>query len=152
MRLDESDLKRFRSKINFTDGCHWWASQTDEDGYGVFSVSGEKERAHRVAYYAENGELPKVVRHTCDNPSCVNLEHLEGGTQEENLRDRQAKDRQAKGWRNGRSKLDEQTVLECRKRHQEGASIRGLAREHGVDRNTMRAALRGETWSHVPMP
>lgn len=152
MDISNSDLQRFHEKIDFSGECHEWQAQADSDGYGLFHICGGKKRAHRVAYYIQHSELPEVVRHTCDNPSCVKPEHLKGGTQEDNIADRQAKDRQAKGGHNGRSKLDEKTVLDCRKRHREGASIRGLAREHQVDRNTMRAALRGETWSHVPMP
>lgn len=152
MDLTGSDHQRFREKIDRSGECHRWKAQTDSAGYGLFSVDGRKRLAHRVAYYIEHGALPPVVRHTCDNPACVNPEHLRGGTQQDNIRDRQAKDRQAKGHQNGRSKLDEQTVLECRKQHANGASIRELARKHNVDRTTMRAALRGETWSHVPMP
>jgi len=150
--LHESALERFSARINFTASCHWWEAQTDDDGYGIFPVNGGKERAHRVAYYIEHGQLPPVVRHTCDNPSCVNPAHLEGGTQQDNIRDRQARDRQAKGHENGRSKLDEETVYRCRKRCQEGASYRQLGRELEVDWTTVRAAVRGETWSHVPMP
>jgi hypothetical protein len=152
MHSTDSDLRRFHEKIDRSGECHEWQAQTDSDGYGLFSVDGRKRLAHRVAYYIEHGTLPAVVRHTCDNPSCVNPEHLKGGTQMDNIADRQAKDRQAKGRVNGRSKLDEKVVLECRKRRGNGASIRELARKHNVDRTTMRAALRGETWSHVPMP
>ena len=50
------------------------------------------------------------------------------------------------------SKLDEQVVKQCRKRHEDGASLRDLTSEHDVDWTTMRAAIRGETWVHVPMP
>jgi len=150
--IRESDLERFRAKIHCTDGCHWWEAQTDDDGYGIFFLNGGKERAHRVAFYIEHETLPPVVRHTCDNPACVNNQQREGGTQRENIADRQARDRQAKGHANGRSKLDEETVFQCRKRHRDGASYRELGRELDVDWTTVRAAVRGETWSHVPMP
>ena len=42
---------------------------------------------HRKVYYEATGELPEVVRHKCDNPRCINPEHLEGGTQVDNMQD-----------------------------------------------------------------
>jgi hypothetical protein len=152
MDLTDSDLYRFNEKVDRSGECHEWQAQTDPDGYGRFWAGGRKRQAHRVAYYIVHTELPKVVRHTCDNPSCVNPDHLKGGTQRENIADRQAKNRQAKGRENGRAKLDDETVYQCRKEHSNGTSIRELSRKHDLDRTTMRAALRGETWSHVPMP
>lgn len=153
MNIDKDDRARFEVKVDRTDDCHEWQSHRDRDGYGRFWLNGGHEQAHRVAYFIENGELPPVVRHDCDNPSCVNPDHLRGGTRLDNIRDRQARDRQAKGQRNGRAKLDEETVIELRRRKKkEDVTYRELAKEMGVSRAAVAEAVRGETWKHVPMP
>jgi hypothetical protein len=150
--LSSDDRHRFTSKINQAGSgdCWVWTAGTDRDGYGRFFLNGRKWPAHRVAYLMKTGKTPEVVRHTCDNPSCVNPAHLTGGTQAQNIADRQRRDRQAKGSRNGRAKLDEDLVRELRQRYElEDVSYRDLARELGMDHKTISAAVRGRTWSHV---
>lgn len=83
-------LERFQVK---SDGCWAWSGSKDGKGYGILSSrhgnSRSPEKAHRVSYEKENGEIPDgmVVRHKCDNPECTNPDHLEVGTQKDNMRD-----------------------------------------------------------------
>jgi hypothetical protein len=58
-------------------------------GYGQKTIKGKKVHAHRDAYERANGPIPDgmVVRHTCDNPACINPAHLLIGTQKDNVRD-----------------------------------------------------------------
>jgi len=86
---------RFWSKVDmsgcFNTSCWEWKDATTEDGYGQFSYEGSHKLAHRVALALETGfdiDSNYVVRHTCDNPSCVNPYHLEIGTQLDNIQDR----------------------------------------------------------------
>jgi hypothetical protein len=103
-----------------------------------------------VSHFIKTGETPEVVRHTCDNPACVNPNHLLGGTQQQNIDDRQRRDRQAKGSRNGRSKLDADLVRDLRSRYAAGnTSYRQLADDLGMNHKTIAAAIKGVTWSHV---
>lgn len=90
------------------------------------------------------------MRHTCDNPSCVNSEHLDSGTQRQNIEDRQRRDRQAEGSRNGRSKLDEEAVRSLRRRYaDEDVTYRTLADEYDMNHRSIAAAIKGDTWAHV---
>ena len=81
-------------------GCWNWTAGRFHSGYGYFGVAEWKEkRAHRVSYRLHHGEIPegKVICHTCDNPGCVNPEHLWLGTQKENMQDAKQKGRVSNG-------------------------------------------------------
>lgn len=56
-------------------------------GYAQVRRNGKLIYAHRLAFFEVFGWWPPVVRHTCDNPPCVNIWHLLPGTQADNVRD-----------------------------------------------------------------
>lgn len=76
-------------------GCWEWRGATDPDGYGVLRYQRSRMRAHRVSWQLANGPVPKGlhVLHSCDNPPCVNPDHLFLGTHQDNVRDRDQKKR-----------------------------------------------------------
>jgi hypothetical protein len=82
-----------KSKPNEETKCWDWKAARDTAGYGIHSIrNGDHTvnwRAHRLSYRLVNGPIPegKVVYHKCDNPSCVNPNHLFLGTQEESFND-----------------------------------------------------------------
>ena len=69
--------------------CRFWSGGKDWDGYPMFWFEGKTERASRALWKAVHGNIPDglVIRHKCDNPECLNLEHLELGTPKENTSD-----------------------------------------------------------------
>lgn len=80
-------------------GCWEWRGARNELGYGL--ISAERQgivgaRAHRLMYELTTGDLleDRVLRHKCDNPSCVNPDHLEPGSQRDNMRDMADRGRQ----------------------------------------------------------
>jgi hypothetical protein len=83
--------------------CWPWMGPTDVDGYGIFKVDRRRKRAHRVAFEMHTGSIDAslLVCHRCDNPCCCNPIHLFQGTNADNVRDRHAKGRDAKGDANG---------------------------------------------------
>ena len=73
-----------KSSVN---NCWIWTGLKDNDGYGWFRLNGMK-RTHRLSVELDGRDPTGMyVLHTCDNPSCVNPEHLYVGTQKENVRD-----------------------------------------------------------------
>jgi len=110
--LTERNKQNFygRIKINPDTGCHEWIARKFA-GYAVFWVGGRMRRGSRIAYFLATGVDPCgfCVCHKCDNPSCVNPEHLWLGTHQDNMADRQAKGRQASGDRTG-SRMHPETV------------------------------------------
>jgi len=107
--------------------------------------------AHRYAYLLTHGELPAnaVIRHSCDNPPCIEPTHLLIGTQADNIADRQARGRHRPGHLSGEDhpahKLTAEDVLEIRRirRHY---SLSELAAVYGVSRRTIHMAATGQTW------
>ena len=89
--------ERFWSKVELSPGCWDWTASFRKKTmqYGCFSISGINYRASRISWMLSFGDIPegKVVCHSCDNPKCVNPDHLWLGTQRENLRDSQEKGR-----------------------------------------------------------
>ena len=85
--LSKEEKARFMSfvSINPESGCWEWHGMSTWSGYGYFWLDGERRRAHRVSYMAFKGNpKEKNVLHKCDNPPCVNPEHLWLGDQRDN--------------------------------------------------------------------
>lgn len=85
---------RFWAKVQKGEGCWEWTAST-ERGYGVLWYQRRREGAHRVSWLLSRGEIPPgmFVLHKCDNPPCVNPDHLFLGDNQANLRDAAAKGR-----------------------------------------------------------
>jgi hypothetical protein len=79
-------------------GCHIWVGSKSQYGYGKFYFEGKDVRAHRVSWILTKGKIAEncLVLHKCDNPSCVNPNHLFLGTQKDNMQDMINKGRNAK--------------------------------------------------------
>lgn len=86
---------RFMKHVNKTDTCWLWTGSIDVSGYGDCWFRGKTDGAHRVAWLIFNGEITDglFVLHRCDNPKCVNPEHLFLGTHSDNMRDASSKGR-----------------------------------------------------------
>lgn len=99
-------------------GCWEWQKGKTPNGYGNISIGRQRQAyAHRVSYFVFNGPISEglLVRHKCDNPSCVNPEHLELGTQVDNMQDCKKRGRMsmppvARGAANHKTKLTEEQV------------------------------------------
>ncbi|HFD2061483.1 TPA: HNH endonuclease [Serratia marcescens] len=136
--------------------CIEWEKYRSEEGYGILAHEGKTVKAHRLAYCQHHGislaEIRgKVVRHKCDNPPCINPDHLELGTQGDNNRDRAKRNRSAHltGEKNGRAKLTQHQVNEIRRRYVRGSKDNNtvtLAKEFGVCQAHVSEIVRGVIW------
>lgn len=102
---------RFWAHVSKGDGCWEWMGARTNAGHGTVNVGGGRfDRAHRVAWRLAHGEIPDghVVRHRCDNARCVRPEHLELGTQRDNIHDMMSR---------GRGRGQFQRRAQCSKGH-----------------------------------
>lgn len=85
--------------------CWYWAGSQKSSGYGIIKVEDRYEPAHRVIYEALVGEIPESLEpdHLCENPICINPEHIEPVTHAENIK-RHFKRNYAEVCRNGHPK------------------------------------------------
>lgn len=159
--VDERFKGRFWSKVAVAgpDECWPWLASTKggPHGYGQFYIrKGVPVTASRVALalqgYVLTHEL--VACHRCDNPPCVNPAHLFVGTYSDNAEDSVAKGRARRSYGEAHrdAKLTEATVIALRA----GAPYRygdyaRLGRLLGCSRNTIRRAVIGARWRHVPI-
>lgn len=115
-------------------------------GYGRVSDSSKKNGkslAHRVVAEHHLGKSELNVLHSCDNPSCVNIEHLRYGDQKENMRDAVKRHRTTRGYRNSQTKLSEDVVLSIFKSSGKHADI---AKKFNVPSSTVGNIKCGYSW------
>ena len=156
-------IERFNTKytVDKLTGCWLWSAHKNKQGYGQFFDKDKRWRAHRWAYQHYLGEIPDgmCVCHKCDNPSCVNPEHLFLGTQQENMDDMLSKGRQSppKGECSFHSTLSEKSVVLIKRflerhpteRGPQGGQCDFLARWFGKSKSIISDIGTGRTWRHI---
>ncbi len=132
-------------------GCWVWTAGKGIGGYGRMRVGLKTRYTHRLSYEIYCGPIAKGlhVLHRCDNPSCINPEHLFLGTHAQNMADRDAKGRQARqsGETNPLAKLSEADVLAIKSA--KGLRQRELAEKYGVSRGHISFIRTGKKWCHL---
>lgn len=139
---------RFLKHVDKTDTCWNWKGAKTLLGYGRHRNHYKIFLSHRTAYSLWIGEIPDglVVRHKCDNRACVNPEHLEIGTQLDNIQDTIRRGRHAKGESSGNAKLTWNQVQEIREKLKTKKNIQ-LAGEYGIGRCAISNIKLGKTWN-----
>jgi hypothetical protein len=131
--------KKEKYKINPNTECWIWQLYINDDGYGVmwYKEKDKAERAHVVFYIRSKGPIPKgkVLHHTCENPTCVNPEHLEPLTRTEHKRKHGI--------------LNENSVRKIREMKKSGLSSRKIATIVNASRSTVQNVLKKRTWKGV---
>lgn len=142
--------------VDRQSGCWVWTGPRFEKrgGYGCFTMRPANirlKRAHRLAWELFRGPIPAgaSVLHSCDNPPCVNPEHLFLGGPAANMADKVAKGRQNRGERHGRRKLTEAEAIIVRNDPRPYSQI---AATFGVSMATISDVKRARSWRHLGPP
>ena len=142
-------VRRFWKKTKAGPGdCLLWTGAERGHGYGAFKVAQGQAGAHRVAYELVCGPIPAglLVRHKCHTPLCVNPDHLELGTQVENLADMVAAGRHATGPGSCPRKLTVKDALAAHWANLLGLSLKETAGMFDVARCTVTHIRAGRCW------
>ena len=195
LTVTEKDKARFWIKVNKDgplpnqanehyyglDQCWLWMAAKDPRGYGRFNCPISGGLAHRLSKLLQVGEYEEgvYILHKCDNPSCVNPDHLFIGTAADNSRDKIAKNRHAhgpafqaiqrrvtargdrngmrthpervaRGERSASAKLNASQVLEIRRKF-DSRELRKfqLAKEYGVTQGAIDLIVTRKRWVHL---
>jgi len=152
-----ASMRRFIQKmVTVTpSGCWEWNGFRDKRGYGQQQFKGRVRGAHRISFEVFNGQIPerKMVCHHCDNPPCVNPDHLFCGTQKDNMADAASKNRTYKpiGELSNTSKLTDEQVLSIRTDFAGGKMGYGdLSRRYNCSKLNIYYIVTMKTWHHLP--
>jgi len=145
--LEKQQKPFWDNVIKRNNGCWEWQGGCNDKGYGCCQYKGRQRYAHRVAWLLMYGKIAEgmFVLHKCDNPLCVNVEHLFLGTHSDNMKDMAIKGR---GARPG-AKLNSKEVSEIRARYKNRIGLKKLACEYMVSPSTIWRIVRKKTWRHV---
>jgi len=136
------------------NGC-WECNSHPLDKYGYPKIirEGKQYTASRFVYMRIHGTIPSnmVVRHKCDNRKCINPDHLELGTVQDNINDRVKRGREGnrKGSRNGRAKLKETNIPEIISRLCNSEKQKDIAKDFGVSQQIISRIYRNGVWKSV---
>lgn len=136
-------------------GCWLWSGPYDKNGYGRFHFLNRTiQLTHRYSYYIFNKPIDSKshVLHICDNPACVNPDHLYLGDQRQNNIDRDKRGRQVtkRGSSHKLAKLTEHDSIQIRFIYKTlKTPTRKLANQFGVSQGTIMKILKGVAWPHT---
>lgn len=171
VREKKTTLERIMSRVDTSSGCWEWTGTRLPAGYGRISVNGRHTYVHRLMWDLTHGAIPNgmFVCHQCDNPRCVNPDHLFVATQKDNLADMRTKERHPwhgkrgdesllrqrpecilRGENNSMAKLSNIQVREMRRLFMTGTQTqRQLSRMFRINEGTVSLIVRGLAWVSV---
>jgi hypothetical protein len=131
--------------------CLIWQRAKVSGGYAQLKYEQKNVAVHRFVWQLFNGPIPEtlVVRHSCHIRACINIEHLSIGTSADNNHDTVQAGRQAKGSKNGKTKLSEEAIIDIRQRLNAGNTLANIGALYGVTSVTIYKIKSGRTWRHV---
>jgi hypothetical protein len=153
--------ERLLQRILIVGDCWMWTGRLSKKGYGSMRVSGRRTRVHRASYELYKGPVPDglFICHQCDNPACVNPDHLFAGTNSDNLQDAANKGRLSyqrntenfmRGTGHKQSRLTEDHVRDMRSLYaEEGLSVNELGARFGISHVQAYRIVKRIHWKHL---
>ena len=121
--------------------------------YGAIAYKNKPKTVHRLILAWITGidlDGKWEARHHCDNPKCINPDHIDVGTHKDNMKDRAKRFRGHRGETHNDAKLTENTVVHIRNLYASGGyTFKELGKMYDVHKHTIRNAVRRKTWKHV---
>lgn len=144
---------RFWKFVEKTEECWIWNGCKTPNGYGHLHIRGKPYIVSRFSWELHKGKILDglEVCHKCDNPACVNPDHLFLGTHQDNMIDMYKKGRAyiTFGSQRKLSKLNENQVLEIRKLYQNPYCARELSDMYGVSKQNILMIVKRKAWKHI---
>ena len=154
--MDRDYKYRFISKMSLPakiTGCIHYLGALSSNGYGVFEISDKSYSAHRISYELFVGVIPKnkSVLHKCDNRQCIAPQHLFTGTQANNVKDMQNKNRNSCGRheKHGMSKLTLVEVKHIKELIKTGKKQKDIAKLYKVSVGTINDIKNKRSWKNA---
>lgn len=149
----EELLKRFNEKSKIVlSGCREWRGHINIWGYGKYKL-GPECLAHRISWLIHGHSIPAglIVCHHCDNPKCINPDHLFVGTDMDNKLDciKKGRVKGAASENVNTCKLSANLVREIRTLNKSGVTYSSLANRFGVSSTNIRFICLNQTWRNV---
>lgn len=145
----ELRIIELRSMPEPNSGCWLWLGSFNRWGYGTGLTN--SEYAHKRSWREHYGPVPKGlwVLHACDNPACVNPEHLFLGTQQDNVDDKVRKGRARGAGRGSAHWKNKLTELQVRAIYEDPRTQAIVAREYGIHQQAVSKIKLRQTWKHL---
>ena len=139
---------RFNQKYIKENSCWIWVSALNSSGYGQIYINGTTKLAHRFSYEIHKGLISNGLHvcHTCDNPKCVNPDHLFLGTNKDNVLDKLNKSRHPVGSNAKNSKITEIQAISIKK---DSRSNREIAKDYGISHQVVCGIKNNKYWKHA---
>ena len=148
--------ERFMARVTKTEaGCWEYGGAKDKWGYTHVGIKGKRTQAHRYSYEYHKGPIAPglQVMHSCDNPACVNPDHLSLGTNSDNRQDAARKGRMLRGQRHKKAQLTDEQVRQIREEyvfvHRRKTNQPELAKKYGVSVGAINHIVNRRTWRHL---
>ena len=133
--------------------CWLWLGYKDKDGYGETSIERKSKRAHHAAFFLMHGHFPSPQGlHRCDNPPCVNPDHIfEGGALENNTDCwNKGRAKRAKGEKHGGAKLTAENIKQIRNLYATGGiTHKLLAHQFNATEKNIQQIITRKRWRHL---
>lgn len=152
------------SEVFKTDTCWFWMGSKYTNGYGRAYINGVRRSTHRIFLEAKIGRRlsrDECACHKCDNPACVNPDHLFAGTRKDNTTDMLRKKRD--GWSNGKrerpvglknrlAKLNPELALSLKQEKAAGVRVRDLMQKYNIGETMCYSIINGTHWTQRATP